>query len=79
MPAAMRDISRAFEMNGRIDRLEIHNFKSYGGTQIIGPFGDFTAVIGPNGAGAPPRLTSRARAPSSHVRRRRRAEQASPT
>ena len=35
----------------RIDRLELHNFKSYGGTQIIGPFGDFTAVIGPNGAG----------------------------
>lgn len=45
---------------GRIDRIEIENFKSYAGPQTIGPFLDFTAVIGPNGAGAgsaePPRV-----------------------
>lgn len=31
--------------------LEITNFKSYRGTQIIGPFKSFSAVIGPNGSG----------------------------
>ena len=37
---------------GRIDRLEVENFKSYAGKQVIGPFNDaFSAVIGPNGAG----------------------------
>lgn len=36
---------------GRIDRIELENFKSYGGRQTIGPFGDFSAVIGPNGSG----------------------------
>lgn len=37
---------------GRVDRLEICNFKSYGGKTVLGPFLDFTAVVGPNGAGA---------------------------
>eukprot|EP00048_Salpingoeca_helianthica_P017482 m.237445 g.237445 ORF g.237445 m.237445 type:complete len:1238 (+) comp21141_c0_seq1:100-3813(+) len=32
-------------------RLELENFKSYGGRQTIGPFTRFSAVIGPNGAG----------------------------
>ncbi len=36
---------------GRIDRLEVENFKSYRGHQQIGPFKAFTAVIGPNGSG----------------------------
>ena len=36
---------------GRIDRLVVENFKSYVGTQVIGPFHNFTAVIGPNGSG----------------------------
>eukprot|EP01097_Dermamoeba_algensis_P008834 TRINITY_DN604_c0_g1_i1.p1 TRINITY_DN604_c0_g1~~TRINITY_DN604_c0_g1_i1.p1 ORF type:complete len:257 (-),score=74.38 TRINITY_DN604_c0_g1_i1:549-1274(-) len=36
---------------GRIIRIELENFKSYKGPQIIGPFKDFTAIIGPNGAG----------------------------
>jgi structural maintenance of chromosome 1 len=36
---------------GRLDRLELENFKSYGGHRVIGPFADFTAIIGPNGAG----------------------------
>ncbi|RLN04202.1 hypothetical protein C2845_PM13G19830 [Panicum miliaceum] len=36
---------------GRIHRLEVENFRSYKGTQTIGPFSGFTAVIGPNGAG----------------------------
>lgn len=35
-----------------LHRLEVHNFKSYQGKQTIGPFSRFTAVIGPNGAGA---------------------------
>jgi structural maintenance of chromosome 1 len=36
---------------GRLERLELDNFKSYGGKQTVGPFSDFTCVIGPNGAG----------------------------
>jgi hypothetical protein len=32
-------------------RLEVENFKSYHGYQTLGPFLQFTAVIGPNGAG----------------------------
>lgn len=31
--------------------LEVENFKSYRGRQVIGPFSPFTAVIGPNGSG----------------------------
>nr|WJN25064.1 condensin complex subunit [Farysia itapuensis] len=31
--------------------LEIENFKSYRGQQVVGPFNAFTAVIGPNGSG----------------------------
>ncbi|KAI3889923.1 hypothetical protein MKX03_020225 [Papaver bracteatum] len=37
--------------HGTIVRLELENFKSYKGLQIIGPFYDFTAIIGPNGVG----------------------------
>ena len=36
---------------GRLEYLEIDNFKSYSGKHTIGPFKDFTAVIGPNGSG----------------------------
>ena len=36
---------------GRLHRIELENFKSYKGHQTIGPFLDFTCVIGPNGAG----------------------------
>ena len=36
---------------GRIVRLEIENFKSYRGHHQIGPFYDFTAVVGANGSG----------------------------
>jgi structural maintenance of chromosome 1 len=36
---------------GRIHRLILHNFKSYEGEHTIGPFSNFTAVIGPNGSG----------------------------
>jgi structural maintenance of chromosome 1 len=39
------------KQSGRLHRLEVENWKSYGGRQVIGPFSDFTAVIGPNGAG----------------------------
>ena len=36
---------------GRLEQLEVENFKSYAGHQVIGPFSPFQAVIGPNGAG----------------------------
>ena len=36
---------------GRIDRLELQDFKSYRGHQYVGPFKGFTAVVGPNGSG----------------------------
>ncbi|KAL4156329.1 hypothetical protein PRNP1_005360 [Phytophthora ramorum] len=36
---------------GRIARLELENFKSYGGVHVVGPFHRFTAVVGPNGSG----------------------------
>lgn len=36
---------------GRLHTLELENFKSYKGKQIIGPFKQFTAIIGPNGSG----------------------------
>ncbi|KAL3662383.1 hypothetical protein V7S43_012710 [Phytophthora oleae] len=36
---------------GRIARLELENFKSYGGQHVVGPFHRFTAVVGPNGSG----------------------------
>ncbi len=36
---------------GYIERLEVTNFKSYRGKQVLGPFKDFTAIVGPNGAG----------------------------
>lgn len=37
---------------GRLVRLELENFKSYAGKQVIGPFEEnFVCVIGPNGAG----------------------------
>lgn len=45
-PLTAEEITR-----GRVDRLEICNFKSYGGKTVLGPFLDFTAVVGPNGAG----------------------------
>ena len=32
-------------------RIELCDFKSYRGHQVIGPFKHFTSVIGPNGAG----------------------------
>ncbi|KAI8089897.1 RecF/RecN/SMC [Halteromyces radiatus] len=36
---------------GRLLQIEVENFKSYKGHQIIGPFHHFTSVIGPNGSG----------------------------
>lgn len=35
----------------RLHALELNNFKSYRGTQTIGPFTSFTSIIGPNGSG----------------------------
>ncbi|XP_066566234.1 structural maintenance of chromosomes protein 1A isoform X2 [Amia ocellicauda] len=42
--------SFVFKM-GYLKLIEIENFKSYKGRQIIGPFHKFTAIIGPNGSG----------------------------
>ena len=38
-------------MSGTLKSLEIENFKSYKGRQVIGPLKPFTAIIGPNGSG----------------------------
>ena len=40
-----------YVVGGCIHRIEVKDFKSYGGFRVIGPFGKFTSVIGPNGAG----------------------------
>lgn len=39
------------ESKACVVRLEMENFKSYGGQQTIGPFKNFTTIIGPNGSG----------------------------
>ena len=36
---------------GKLVQIEVSNFKSYRGHQTVGPFYDFTSIIGPNGAG----------------------------
>lgn len=36
---------------GHLVQLEVDNFKSYKGRQTIGPFFNFTAIVGPNGSG----------------------------
>ncbi|CAD5219780.1 unnamed protein product [Bursaphelenchus okinawaensis] len=36
---------------GRIETLELENFKSFKGKHVVGPFKKFTAIIGPNGSG----------------------------
>jgi hypothetical protein len=46
MPAASRVAKR-----GNLHKLVVTNFKSYAGELTIGPFKDFTCVIGPNGSG----------------------------
>lgn len=46
--AAMK---RPTAARGRIDRIEVENFKSYKGKHQIGPFKSFTSVVGPNGSG----------------------------
>ena len=33
---------------GRLQYLEVENFKSYMGKQIVGPFHNFTCIIGVN-------------------------------
>ncbi|KAF5401791.1 putative structural maintenance [Paragonimus heterotremus] len=39
------------EACGRLKYIELENYKSYKGKQVIGPFSTFTAIIGPNGSG----------------------------
>ncbi|KJH48024.1 RecF/RecN/SMC protein [Dictyocaulus viviparus] len=36
---------------GVLHTLDLENFKSYRGKQVIGPFKRFTAIVGPNGSG----------------------------
>ena len=52
-------------------RVHLNNFKSYGGQQTLGPFGDFQAVIGPNGAGEWPRALLLPPAPPAPASARR--------
>lgn len=49
--AAFRSAAGASAVMGFLKLIEIENFKSYKGRQIIGPFQRFTAIIGPNGSG----------------------------
>jgi structural maintenance of chromosome 1 len=45
-------IRQQYHYNMPVTVLEIENFKSYGGSHVIGPFsGQLTCVIGPNGSG----------------------------
>ena len=44
---SIRHDSMTYASGGRIQHLEVFNFKSYGGTRTIGPFLGFTAVVGP--------------------------------
>lgn len=37
--------------SGFLERIELDNFKSYGGSVVVGPFKGFNAVIGTNGSG----------------------------
>lgn len=47
MPSGIQDGRRLV-----ITKIEINNFKSYGRTQILGPFHKcFTSIVGPNGSG----------------------------
>lgn len=50
-PFRPRLLSAAAAAMGFLKLIEIENFKSYKGRQIIGPFRRFTAIIGPNGSG----------------------------
>ena len=61
--AAVR-VRRTTTQMGRLKQLEVENFKSYKGKQVIGPFSNFTAVIGPTGAGTA--CTRRPRAKAAH-------------
>ena len=36
---------------GKITELVVYNFKSFAGKHVVGPFLEFTAVVGPNGGG----------------------------
>ncbi|KAI4340173.1 hypothetical protein MLD38_025036 [Melastoma candidum] len=51
LPPSVGGSGGAAASSGKIHRLEVENFKSYRGHQVIGPFHDFTAISGPNGAG----------------------------
>ena len=42
---------REGRINSNLKYIEVENFKSYKGSQKIGPLKPFTAVIGPNGSG----------------------------
>jgi len=52
MPAAPDALAFPNEAGAvRLDRIEIENFKSYAGRQVVGPLMDMNAVVGPNGSG----------------------------
>ncbi len=52
---------------GRVLHLEVEDFKSYRGHQLIGPFRDFTAIVGPNVRCQPARASL-----AAHTRRGKR-------
>ncbi|XP_055958455.1 structural maintenance of chromosomes protein 4 [Patella vulgata] len=54
IPAAPESVA-TYDVNGprlMISQIKNHNFKSYAGTQTLGPFHkSFTSIVGPNGSG----------------------------
>ena len=58
-PSSLKKARPARGVQGSIHHMELTNFKSYKGTQIVGPFKNFQAVVGPNGAGTCPSAAGR--------------------
>ena len=38
-------------MSCKLKHIEVCNFKSFSGKQILGPFRNFVGIVGPNGSG----------------------------
>ena len=44
-------VASGSKSNVKLASIEVLNFKSFQGHHVIGPFLNFTAVVGPNGSG----------------------------
>lgn len=45
----LRQVIRKMRLS--LQKIELHNFKTYRGNVKVGPLKEFTAVVGPNGSG----------------------------